>query len=49
MLDWRGETKKAQALLAAISQVIKEGKIRTYDMGGTNSTLEVGDAVASLL
>jgi isocitrate/isopropylmalate dehydrogenase len=26
--------------------VIKEGKMRTYDMGGKNSTLEVAKAIA---
>ena len=49
MLDWLGETKKAEALESAIAAVIKEGKVRTYDMGGTNTTLEVGEAVAALL
>ena len=49
MLDWLGETDKAQDLQNAIAQVIKEGKVRTYDMGGSNTTLEMGQAVASLL
>jgi isocitrate/isopropylmalate dehydrogenase len=29
--------------------VIKEGKVRTYDMGGSNSTLEIGEAIAAKL
>jgi len=29
--------------------VIKEGKVRTYDMGGKSTTLEVGQAVAAKL
>jgi isocitrate/isopropylmalate dehydrogenase len=49
MLDWLGEDEKAQGLEAAISAVIAEGKIRTYDMGGGNSTLEMAKAVAERL
>jgi isocitrate/isopropylmalate dehydrogenase len=26
--------------------VIKDGKVRTYDMGGSNSTMEMAKAVA---
>jgi len=29
--------------------VIKEGKIRTYDMGGLNTTLEIAEEVARKL
>jgi len=46
MLDWLGEKKKAGKLLNAISSVIKEGKVRTYDLGGSNTSLEVAKAVA---
>ena len=35
MLDWLGETEKAQRLEDAVADVINEGKVRTYDMGGT--------------
>ena len=28
-------------LEAAVARVIKEGKVRTYDMGGKNTTIEV--------
>ena len=49
MLDWLGETEKADRLEKAIAEVISEGKIRTYDMGGSNTTLEVGQAVADKL
>ena len=47
MLEWLGEKKLAAHLEQAIAQVIKEGKVRTYDMGGTNTTLDVARAVAS--
>ena len=45
MLDWLGETDKSQALEAAIAAVVQQGRVRTYDMGGTHSTLEVAEAV----
>jgi len=49
MLEWLGETAKSAALESAVAQVIQEGKVRTYDMGGTNSTLEMAEAVARIL
>jgi isocitrate/isopropylmalate dehydrogenase len=49
MCDYLGEKDKAQAVEAAIARVIREGKVRTYDLGGTNTTLEVGQAVADVL
>jgi isocitrate/isopropylmalate dehydrogenase len=49
MLDWLGETETAQALQQAIADVIVEGKVRTYDLGGENTTLEVAQAVADRL
>ena len=49
MLDWLGETEKGAAMEKAIADVIKEGKVRTYDMGGSNTTLEMGEAIAAKL
>jgi 3-isopropylmalate dehydrogenase len=49
MLDWLGETEKGAAIENAIAEVIKEGKVRTYDMGGSNTTLELGEAIAKKL
>jgi len=46
MLDWLGETALANQLESAIARVIKEGKVRTYDMGGSSSTLDVAREVA---
>jgi len=46
MLDWLGETAKAEKLEKAVAAVIEEGKVRTYDMGGANTTLEMGQAIA---
>jgi isocitrate/isopropylmalate dehydrogenase len=46
MFDWLNERPKAASLENAIAEVIREGKVRTYDMGGSNTTLEVAQAVA---
>jgi isocitrate/isopropylmalate dehydrogenase len=47
MLDWLGEAEKGDAIEKAVAEVIKEGKVRTYDMGGSNTTLEMGEAIAA--
>jgi 3-isopropylmalate dehydrogenase len=49
MLEWLGETDMAGRLENAISGVIAEGKVKTYDMGGTNTTLEVAEEIARKL
>ncbi len=49
MLDWIGETDKGRAVEAAVAEVIREGKVRTYDLGGTSTSLDVGRAVAAKL
>ena len=46
MLDWLKETDMATRLENATARVIKEGKVRTYDMGGKDSTLDVAKAIA---
>ena len=45
MLDWLGETEKSERLENAVASVIKEGNIRTYDMGGNASTLDMAKAI----
>jgi 3-isopropylmalate dehydrogenase len=45
MLNWLGETDMAEALESAIAKVIAEGNVRTYDMGGDSSTLDVAAAI----
>jgi isocitrate/isopropylmalate dehydrogenase len=47
MLDWLGEREKAARIELAVAEVIKDGRVRTYDMGGKNSTLEMGKAIAA--
>ncbi len=46
MLDFIGEKEIGEALFKAISIVIEEGNIRTYDLGGSSSTLDVAEEVA---
>ena len=47
MLEWLGETGKARALEGAVAEVIKEGRIRTYDMGGKSTSRDMAAAVAA--
>ncbi|MCK4556948.1 MAG: isocitrate/isopropylmalate dehydrogenase family protein [Candidatus Aminicenantes bacterium] len=49
MLEWLGEEDMAVRLEKAIAGVIKEGKVRTYDLGGKSTALDVAHAVASKL
>jgi isocitrate/isopropylmalate dehydrogenase len=49
MLEWLGEEHMAEKLEAAIAKVIEEGKVRTYDLGGTSKTLDVAHAVVAKL
>jgi isocitrate/isopropylmalate dehydrogenase len=47
MLDWLGESEKALRLEAAVAEVIAEGAVRTYDMGGSSTTIEMAEAIAA--
>jgi isocitrate/isopropylmalate dehydrogenase len=49
MLEYLGENASAVRLESAIAEVIKEGKVRTYDMGGKATTTEMAKAVAGKL
>jgi isocitrate/isopropylmalate dehydrogenase len=46
MLDWLGEKDMAERLERATATVIKQGQVRTYDMGGSDTTLEMAEAIA---
>ena len=46
MLRELGEIKAYDLIIKAISEVLSKGKVRTYDLGGNNSTAEMGDAIA---
>jgi 3-isopropylmalate dehydrogenase len=49
MLDWLGEKESAIRVEQAVTAVIKEGKVHTYDMGGNASTLDMAKAIAELI
>lgn len=49
MLDWLGEHSMAQRIDRAVATVIAQGQVRTYDMGGNASTLDMAKAVAEQL
>ena len=49
MLDYLGERDKATAIECAIERVIKEGKVRTYDMGGNATTTQMAEAIAAAI
>ncbi len=46
LLDYIGEHEKADRLERAIEMVVKDGKVRTYDMGGDAGTLDVAREIA---
>jgi 3-isopropylmalate dehydrogenase len=49
MLEWLGETAMAARVEHAVAQVIALGDVRTYDMGGSASTLDMARAIAEAL
>ena len=49
MLDWLGEAEMADRLEGAVARAIREGRVRTYDMGGSNTTLEMAREIAKYL
>ncbi|MHC1590775.1 MAG: isocitrate/isopropylmalate dehydrogenase family protein [Candidatus Helarchaeales archaeon] len=57
MLDWLSMQNNEDPTLKtggaiieqAVQVMLKEGKVRTYDLGGSSSTSQVGDAVATIV
>jgi isocitrate/isopropylmalate dehydrogenase len=49
MLDWLGEADGARRIEDAVATVVREGRVRTYDMGGSATTLEMAEAIAGKL
>ncbi len=46
MFDWLGENEAAQRLENAVASVIREGTVGTYDVGLSNTTIQVAEEVA---
>ena len=49
MLDWLGETAKANVVEEAVAEVIREKRVGTYDVGLSNTNIEVAQEIASKL
>ena len=56
MTDWLGRRNQDESLLEisklieeSVEDHLKEGKMLTYDLGGTASCSDVGDAIAANL
>ncbi|ADI73014.1 3-isopropylmalate dehydrogenase [Methanohalobium evestigatum Z-7303] len=49
LVDQLGETEASNDILSAIEKSIAENKIKTYDMGGSSKTSEVGDNIARII
>jgi len=49
LLDNIGESRASEIVLHAIEAVLRDGKVRTYDLGGKSKTSEVGDAIVSAI
>lgn len=47
MLEWLGDTEKAGVIERAVADVIAEGRVRTYDLGGVATTVQMTDAIAA--
>ncbi len=49
MVEELGEIKAANDIITAIQDVIKESKVKTKDLGGTDKTTDMGNAVVEKL
>jgi isocitrate/isopropylmalate dehydrogenase len=49
LLEHLGEAKAASDVVAAIERNLFEGRIKTYDLGGSSTTSEVGKEIARLV
>lgn len=49
MFEWLGEIKLAKQVEDAIKINLKEGKVKTYDLGGSSSTLDVAKDIVKIM
>ena len=49
LIEELGERDAAQAIVSAIEENLAEGKVKTYDLGGSAGTSDVGDDIARRL
>ncbi|MHA1945373.1 MAG: isocitrate/isopropylmalate dehydrogenase family protein [Candidatus Hodarchaeales archaeon] len=48
MWEWLGRTDLSEKLEKAIAKNVAEGKVRTYDLGGSNSTTDVANDISRI-
>jgi len=46
MAEWLGDREVAEVIERGVAEVVKRGSVRTYDMGGNASTMDIAGAVA---
>jgi isocitrate/isopropylmalate dehydrogenase len=49
MLDWLGDRARAERIEQAVAQVLREGRVRTYDLGGSATTRDMARAICGAL
>ncbi|HNX09926.1 MAG TPA: isocitrate/isopropylmalate family dehydrogenase, partial [Methanothrix sp.] len=49
LLEHLGQRQAAADIVTAIEQNLFEGRIKTYDLGGSSTTSEVGSEIARLV
>ena len=49
MVNYLGEADMAKRIIGAIEAVLTAGRVRTYDLGGNATTMEMSEAVAENL
>ena len=49
MLDWMGYKETGKSVEDAVHKVLEEGKVLTYDLGGTSKCSEVGKEIAKMV
>jgi len=49
MVEWLGEREIARNIEGAVADVVERGAVRTYDLGGSASTMDVARSVAESL
>jgi 3-isopropylmalate dehydrogenase len=49
LIEQLGEKEAADKIVSAIQKNIQNGKVKTYDMGGKNSTSDVGSDIARII
>jgi isocitrate/isopropylmalate dehydrogenase len=47
LLDYLGEKDSARTVEEAVFEILEEGKVLTYDLGGKAKTSEAGEAIVA--